>query len=98
MLTLGLVHDFFAQDPADRGCGEERGAKRLIGLEGIGNFEDAGFGLLAICFRRFVFLYVPVKLPRGSIDLPGRDQNLVLINNREGLLNGLPRTLHIIFG
>src|SRR6266850_414677 len=85
MLSRGLVHDFFTQDPADRSCGEESCAKWFIGREGIGNLEDAGFGAFAIHFRYFVLLCVPVQMPRSSIDLPGRDQNLKLIKNRERL-------------
>src|SRR6266403_2673287 len=95
MLSRGLVHDFFTQDPADRSCGEESCAKWFIGREGIGNLEDAGFGAFAIHFRYFVLLCVPVQMPRSSIDLPGRDQNLKLIKNRERLLNRFPRTMQI---
>jgi len=61
MLSRGLVRDSFTQDPADRICGEERCTKWFIGREGIGNFEDADFGALAIRFRRFVFLYALVR-------------------------------------
>jgi len=64
--------------------------KSSSGAKGIGNFEDAGFGVLAIRFRRFVFLYALVQLPGGTIDLPGRDQSFKLISNREGLLKRFP--------
>jgi len=69
MLPRALVHDCFTQDPADRSGGEEGCAKRFVGCEGIGNFEDAGFGALAIRFRSFVFLYALVQLPGGTIRL-----------------------------
>ena len=68
MPTLGLVEDFFAQDPTDRSRGEERCAKRFIGSEGVGNFENAVCGALAIHFRYFVFFYAPVELPCRGID------------------------------
>src|SRR2546421_40752 len=98
MLSRSLVQDFFTQDLAERSCGEERCAKRFVGRERIGNFEDAGFGALAIRFRRFVFLYALVQLPRRSINLPGRNENLKFVNDREGLLNRLPRALQIVLG
>jgi transposase InsO family protein len=87
MLSRGLVHDSFTQDPADSICGEKGCAKWFIDRERIGNFKDAGFRAFAIHFGRFVFLYVPVQVPRRSIDLPGGDQNLELLKNREGPLN-----------
>src|SRR6267154_6285187 len=95
MLPRALVHDCFTQDPADRSGGEEGCAKRFVGCERIGNFEDAGFGALAIRFRSFVFLYALVQLPGGTIDLPGRDQSFKLISNREGFLKRFPRALQI---
>ena len=95
MLSRSLVQDFFTQDPADRSCGKERCAKRFVRRERIGNFEDAGFGALAIRFRRFVFLYALVQLPRRGINLPGRNENLKFVNDGECLLNRFPRALQI---
>src|SRR6476660_8388077 len=96
MLSRGLVHGFFTQDPADRRCGEEGCTKGFIERERIGNFEDTGFGALAIHFRRLVFVQALVQLPRRGIALPGCDQNLKLINNRERLLNRFPCTLEVV--
>src|SRR4030095_6645978 len=96
MLSRGLVHGFFTQDPADRSGGQEGRAKWFIRREGIGDFEDAGFGALAIHFRRFMFLHAFVQLPRRGIDLPGCNQNLKLINNREGLLNRFPCAFEVV--
>src|SRR6266403_2539129 len=96
MLPRAFVHDYFAHDPADRSCGEEGCTKRLIGRERIGNFEDAGFGLLAIRFRRLVFFYLPAQLPRRGIDLPCRDQNLKLINSCYGLLDVFPCARRVV--
>ncbi len=95
MLSRSLVQDFFTQDQAERRCGEERCAKRFVRRERIGNFEDAGFGALAIRFRRFVFPYALVQLPRRGINLPGRNENLKFVNDRECLLNRFPRALQI---
>src|SRR4030095_13279837 len=96
MLSRGLVHGFFTPEPADRRCGEEGCTKRFIGRERIGNFEDTGFGALAIHSRRLVFVQALIQLPRRGISLPGCDQNLKLINNREGLLNRFPCTLEVV--
>src|SRR5215467_5388605 len=98
MLSRGLVYGFFIQDPADRRCGEEGRTKRFIRRERIGNFEDTGFGPLAIQSSRLVFVQALVQLPRCGVALPGCDQNLKLINNLEGLLNRFPCTLEVVLG
>src|SRR5439155_11357533 len=90
-----LVHDFFAQDPTDRSCGQEHRAKWFIGSEGVGNFENAGFRTLSIRLCSFVLLYALVRLPGSAIDLPCRDRNLRFFNQREGLLNRFQRTVRI---
>src|SRR5260370_973827 len=43
-----------------------------------------------ICFSWFFFPCVQVKLPRRSVDLPGRHKNFKLLHNREGLLKIFP--------
>ena len=97
MLSRGLGGDFSVQDPADWIRGEECCAKGFVRLEGIDNLEDAGFSAIAVRFGSFEFFCLPANLRCGREDLPGCEQNFKSINNCEGFLNRLARTLQIAF-